>query len=83
MLADTFTDSHGERKPAVDEQTNRAITKELRVSWLRTAADAKRLSTVDVWNRHDVYNELHDLAHETPGSLGCLVKFSSERTAGN
>ncbi len=83
MSAGTLTDNHGERKPAVDEQTDRAITKELRVSWLRTAADAKRLSTVDVWNRPDVYDELHDLAHETPGSLGCLVKFSSERTAGN
>ncbi len=83
MSAGTLTDSHGERKPADDEQTDRAFTKELRVSWLRTAADAKRLSSVDVRNRPDVFDELHDPAHETPGSPGCLVKFSSERTAGN
>jgi hypothetical protein len=34
MLAGTFTGSHGEWKPADDEQTDRAITKELRVSGL-------------------------------------------------
>jgi len=33
-LAGTLTDSHGERKPADDEQTDRAITQELRVSGL-------------------------------------------------